>query len=366
MRRRRPDRGASDPLWQRPVICGARLAPCAVPSHLPAVTTDTSTRPPLLRLEQVRAVSLGALPSLLEELPRLRAALGGGARLFAKRDDAISFGFGGNKVRKLGIVAAQALAENADTLISVGGIQSNHARATAATAAKLGLRCRLIANGVRPERPTANALLDSLLGAEIEYVSGREERLPAMRRAADEVRAAGGRPFEVPLGASTPLGALAFVRAVGEVLEQGLRPDVIVHATSSGGTQAGLVAGCALHGLPARVIGVSADDAADEVAATVRSIIAGMAELLGDPLAELASTVPVEVDDTFVGDGYGVPSDASREAQRLAARTEALFVDHTYTAKALAALIAYVRTGRIAPNATVLFWHTGGQVGLFA
>jgi 1-aminocyclopropane-1-carboxylate deaminase/D-cysteine desulfhydrase-like pyridoxal-dependent ACC family enzyme len=187
-----------------------------------------------------------------------------------------------------------------------------------------------------------------------------------MRRAADRIRANGGRPFEVPLGASTPEGAIGFVRAVGELADQGVRPDVIVHATSSGGTQAGLVAGCALHGLPTRVVGVSADDPAADVERTVRSIIAGLAEPLGAPLAEIAERAPVEVDDTFVGGGYGVPTAASIEAQRLAARTEALFVDHTYTAKALAALIAYVRDGRVPAGATVVFWHTGGQVGLFA
>lgn len=312
------------------------------------------------------AVSLAVLPSPVEELDRLRTMLGGGPRLVAKRDDAIPFGFGGNKVRKLSIVAARALADGADTLITVGGVQSNHARATAATAAKLGLRCHLIANGAKPDRLTANALLDTLLGAEVEYVSSRAERAPAAERRADAIRATGGRPAVVPLGASTPDGAIGFVRAVGELLEQGVRPDVIVHATSSGGTQAGLVAGCALHGLATRVIGVSADDPASDVERTVRAIIAGMEPLLGPPLADIAREATVEVDDSFVGGGYGVPTPASTEAQQLAARTEALFVDHTYTAKALAALIAYVRDGRIPSNATAVFWHTGGQVGLFA
>jgi 1-aminocyclopropane-1-carboxylate deaminase/D-cysteine desulfhydrase-like pyridoxal-dependent ACC family enzyme len=180
------------------------------------------------------------------------------------------------------------------------------------------------------------------------------------------VRESGGKPAEIPLGASTPLGAMGFVRAVGEMLQQGVRPDVIVHATSSGGTQAGIVAGCALHALSTRVIGVSADDPAADVERTIRGIIAGMADTLGSEMADVAREVAVEVDDTFVGGGYGVPTPASIEAQSLAARTEAIFVDHTYTAKAMAALIAYVRDGRIPGGATVLFWHTGGQVGLFA
>ena len=150
------------------------------------------------------------------------------------------------------------------------------------------------------------------------------------------------------------------------MLEQIPAPDVIVHSTSSGGTQAGLVAGVALHGSKTRVIGVSADDSASAIAATVRAIVAGMGPLLGVDGDRWATACSIDVLDGFVGGGYGVPSEASREAQQLAARNEALFVDHTYTAKALAGLIALVRAGRFRELETVLFWHTGGQVGLFA
>jgi 1-aminocyclopropane-1-carboxylate deaminase/D-cysteine desulfhydrase-like pyridoxal-dependent ACC family enzyme len=299
-------------------------------------------------------------------MSRLRATLGGGPRLLVKRDDAISFGFGGNKVRKLELVVARALALGSDTLITTGGVQSNHARATAAAAARLGLRCVIVANGQPQERPTANALLDGLLGAELTYVATREERAARMQAIAADLAARGRRPYLIPLGASTPLGALGFVKAVGELVQQGVRPDVIVHATSSGGTQAGIVAGCVLHGLSARVLGVSADDPAEAVAATVRRILAGMQEHLPVDGEALAAARPIEVEDGLVGEGYGIPSDASREAQQLAARLEAVLVDHTYTAKALAGLIAGVRSGRFRRNGTVLFWHTGGQVGLFA
>ena len=332
-----------------------------------SLTTD-----PLTRLATLPSAPLVAAMSPVEEMHRLRAALGGVTRvprLFVKRDDAIPFGFGGNKVRKLQLVAAEARAAGADTLITVGGVQSNHMRATAATAAKLGMRCVLVANGEAPATPRANALLDGLLGAELHYVGSREERAPAMRAIADRLRSEGATPFEIPLGASTPLGAAAFAAAVGELTEQlpgDELPTVIVHASSSGGTQAGLTAGCVLRDLRTHVIGISVDDPAAAIAASVQRLVAGLGSLLGGDGVDLARRAHIEVDDSFVGAGYGAPSPASHEAQSLAARTEALFVDHTYTAKALAALVAYVRAGRFTPDDTVLFWHTGGQVGLFA
>jgi L-cysteate sulfo-lyase len=315
-------------------------------------------------MDAVPSMPLGHYPTPLEELPRLRAALGAGPRLLIKRDDAIAFGGGGNKVRKLQLVARRALAEGADTLLTVGGVQSNHARATAATAVKLGMRCRLVLNGRPPERPSGNALLDQLFGAEVEYVAGREDRDGAMRAAAEGLRALGRRPYEIPLGASVPLGALAYARAVGELLAQGPAPDAIVHSTSSGGTQAGLIAGCRLFGLSTRVLGVSADDPSDVIRGRVASILGGMAELLGVDGSEL--TAPIEVDDTFVGEGYGLATEASTQALTALARTEAILLDPTYTAKAMAGLIAWVRDGRFRADQSVLFWHTGGQIALFA
>jgi D-cysteine desulfhydrase len=305
-------------------------------------------------------------PTLVEPMPSLLLMLGGGPRLFIKRDDAIPFGFGGNKVRKLSLVAARALADGADTLITAGGVQSNHARATAAVAAKLGLRAVLVANGEAPEKLTANALLDDLLGAEVVYVPSREARMPMILTIAERLRNERRKPFAIPIGASTPLGALGFVLAMAELVDQMPAPDVIVHATSSGGTQAGLVAGCRLLGLRTRVLGISADDSTASLTAQIRAIISGIADLLDIDPDALSRGTPIEIDDRFVGDGYGVPTDESREAIELAARTEAIFLDPTYTAKAMAGLIAYVRQQKFKENQTVLFWHTGGQVGLFA
>ena len=321
---------------------------------------------PISKLASIPSVPLGQLPSPIEKMDRLRDALGGGPALLVKRDDAIPFAFGGNKVRKLPYVIAEALAQGADTLITCGGVQSNHARATTAAAVKYGLRPVLVANGAAPDKASGNALLDQLMGAEVHYVSSREARAPAMALLADGLRAAGRKPYIVPLGASTPLGALGYVRAVGELIEQGVRPDVIVHACSSGGTTAGLAAGCTLHGLNTRIIGVSADDPAAGVLRIVRETVAGVGTLLEEDGDDLSRRAPVEIDDTQVGEGYGIPTERSREAQRLAATKEAIFVDHTYTAKALGALIAWVREGRFDRSETVLFWHTGGQVGIFA
>lgn len=328
---------------------------------------DTSLEAARQRLIDLPFVPLGHYPTPVDDWWRLRNAIGAnhGPMLAAKRDDAIAFGFGGNKVRKLCLVAAAAKAADADTLITCGGVQSNHCRATAAAATRLGAKCIIVANGERSARLTANALLDDLLGAEVRYVATRADRASAMEKVSDEVRARGGKPFVVPLGASTPLGALGIARGVGELARQGVMPDVIVHASSSGGTQAGLLIGCALFGVDARIIGVSADDPSGAIREKVLPIIAGAEEMLGLSPGTLGAAARFELDDTFVGAGYGEPTDASREAQQLLARTEAVFVDHYYTAKALAALIAYVRDGRLARDRKILFWHTGGQVTIF-
>ena len=319
----------------------------------------------LSTLSSLPSIPFATGPSPVEPLDNLRNALDCDARLLVKRDDTIGFAFGGNKVRKMRLVAAQAKAAGADTLITTGGVQSNHARVTAAAAAKLGMKCVLVINGTRPSHPTANALLDQLLGAEVRYVRSREDRVVEMERAARDVRLRNHTPFVIPLGASTPLGAAAFVAAISELADQIDPPDVIVHASSSGGTQAGLVAGCALAGWHTNVVGISADEPADSLTSTVRELLAGLAKLLDCEPDRLASG-SVIVDDGFVGEGYGIPTVASREAVDLAATTEALFVDHTYTAKALAGLISRVRNRTFNKGSTVLFWHTGGQVGLFA
>jgi 1-aminocyclopropane-1-carboxylate deaminase/D-cysteine desulfhydrase-like pyridoxal-dependent ACC family enzyme len=316
-------------------------------------------------LRQMPFIGLGNYPTPIEEMARLRETVGCRPRLHVKRDDAISFAFGGNKVRKLEHVAAQARADGADTFVTVGGVQSNHARVTAAAATRLGMRCVIVANGEKPDRLTANALLNELLGAEVVYIASREEREAAMAAQMERLRREGRTPYEIELGASTPLGALGYVRAIEEMLEQAPPPDVIVHSTSSGGTQAGLVAGCALFGLKTRILGISADEPSARLQERVATIVRGIGDLLELDGASLAAENPIDVDDGFVGGGYGVPTVASEGAIELAARTEAIMLDPTYTAKAMAGMLAWLRSGRLDAAGTVLFWHTGGQVTLF-
>jgi 1-aminocyclopropane-1-carboxylate deaminase/D-cysteine desulfhydrase-like pyridoxal-dependent ACC family enzyme len=321
----------------------------------------------LSALLSVPSVRLAPFPTPVQELDRLRAALGSGCpRLLMKRDDLLAFGAGGNKVRKMQTVAAEAVAGHYDTLITCGGVQSNHARVTAAAGAALGLRVVLVANGEKPASVTGNARLNALFGAEVRYVATREERAPAMEDIAREVRESGGRPMVVPLGASTPLGALGFARAIEELAATPYRPMSIVHSTSSGGTQAGLIVGSALFGLTHEIIGVSADDPAAALSATISTLVDGAADRLGAKPATAGATAPVIVDDTFVGGGYGVPTPASTEALELTARTEGIVLDPVYTAKAMAGLIARARGGVWGPGDTVLFWHTGGTPGFFA
>lgn len=330
-----------------------------------ALLSDALADRALAALKRFPCQSLGHYPTPIEPLDRFAVAAGVSQRLLVKRDDAISFAAGGNKVRKLRYVLPPLMAGGADTLITCGGVQSNHARATAAAAAASGLACHLVVNGAEPATPTGNALLNRCYGASFEYVTSREERSPGMARAAERFRAKGRHPAVIPLGASTPHGALGYVAAVGEMLEQGVRPDVIVHACSSGGTSAGLLAGCAVHRLDTTVIGISADDPPDQVESQVRAILGGLGDLL-EIGGSLDASITVRIDDGFVGPGYGERTEASREAAELMARNEALLVDHTYTAKAVAGLLGYCRGGGIAPESTVLFWHTGGQIALFA
>ena len=323
------------------------------------------------RLEEIPRLDLSHAPTPIEELPRLRAALGGGPRILIKRDDYLGPGFGGNKVRKLEYLLAAAKRDGAEVVITCGGVKSNHARVTAALCARVGLECALVLNPAAVSyagSAPASLHVDRLYGAKVHLIGNRDEREPMMESLAARYRQEGRRVAVIPLGASVPEGALGLVRAAAEVEEQlaqrQVRVDRLFHCSSSGGTQAGLVIGREIFpGLADAVVGISPDGSAAEITATVAAIASGVARLLG--VENAAPGAKISVDDRYLGDGYGIPSPAGAEALALVARTEGVLLDPVYSAKAMAGLIDQIRRGQIGDDQTVLFWHTGGQLALF-
>lgn len=311
-------------------------------------------------------VSIAHLPTPLEMLPRLTAHLGG-PQLWVKRDDQTGLATGGNKTRKLEFLVAEALARGADTLITCGAAQSNHARQTAAAAARFGLHCTLVLRGHPPAQSQGNLLLDYLLGADI--VWAEDAPLPErMAEVAESLRAQGRHPSVVPYGGSNPVGVCGYVAATEELLAQAAREGVafdhIVLASSSGGTQAGLAVAARALGYGGRILGISVD----LPAGPLRRRIAELATLTADHLGLSLTFTPEDfaVEDGYLGGGYGVIGDLEREAIHLLARTEGLLLDPVYTGRAFGGLIDRIRRGEFSPRERVLFWHTGGVAGLFA
>jgi D-cysteine desulfhydrase family pyridoxal phosphate-dependent enzyme len=308
-------------------------------------------------------VSLAHLPTPIEPLERLGAELGG-PRLFVKRDDLTGLATGGNKARKLEFLLADALAHGADTVVTCGAAQSNQARQAAAAAARLGLRCVLVLLRPAGGGPAqGNWLLDELLGAEIRWTDDRAQLGIAAEAVAEELRRGGKNPYLVPYGASNGYGVLGYVAAMEEIAAVG-RFDHIVVASSSGGTQAGLVLGARLLGYSARVLGISIDAAAAELKTTVAGLANEGAAQLG--LKLVTSPAEIEVDAGYLGGGYGVVGGCEREAILLAARHEGLLLDPVYTGRAVGGLVDLIRRGVFAGNESVLFVHTGGTPALFA
>lgn len=327
------------------------------------------------RLAALPRRALAILPTPITAAPALGAAIGV-PELWLKRDELIGFGFGGNKVRGLELLVADALAQGCDTLVTGAGPQSNHVRATAAAAAQSALGCEAIFWGDPPAAAQGNLALTGLLGARCHF-TGEQDRSSVDRgieRAAAGVRAAGRRPYPIPRGGACALGVLAHVLAVREVLQQcaarGLQPALVLLAAGSGGTLAGWLLGRRLYSAGFRVEAVTVSRPASEVEARVRALVASAAELLGERTQALLASAPLRDDelvvhDGFIGEGYGIPTDGGLQAIRTAARAEGVFLDPTYTGKAMAGLAALARRGSL-PRGPVLFLHTGGEPALFA
>jgi D-cysteine desulfhydrase family pyridoxal phosphate-dependent enzyme len=303
------------------------------------------------------------LPTPVETLPRLCDALGG-PRLLIKRDDQTGLAFGGNKTRKLEFLVAEAREQGAKTLISGGALQSNHCRQTAAAAARFGFECILVLTGDKSQRASGNLLLDQLFGVEIVYVADRKDRDGILQETFDRATNEGKKPYLVPYGGSNATGALGYAFAMKELIDQNVSADWIVFASSSGGTQAGLLLGQRIFGFSGRVLGISVDESEEWLTGEVSKLASATSEKVGERIEFTPADVLVNAD--YCGAGYGVVTEREREALRLFASCEGLLLDPVYTGRAAAGMIDLIRTGFFKTNETVLFLHTGGQPALFA
>jgi D-cysteine desulfhydrase family pyridoxal phosphate-dependent enzyme len=322
-----------------------------------------------VRLAKLPKFPLAVLPTPLQRLRNLEAALGPGApRIWMKRDDLTGLAFGGNKARKLEYLVEDARRQGATVLVSEGAAQSNHARMTAAAARVAGMRCLLVLNAEHGANVVGNVLLDHLLAAEVRMTPSREERNALMATIGDDLRAAGETPYVIPTGGSVPLGAASYVAAVAETLEQlravGEAPVSLYFASGSLGTQAGLVVGARAHSAPFAVEGVAVLHPVAQLIERCAVLATKTAELAG--LDASFAPEDIRLDGGYIGEAYGVATPEGLEAIRLLAEMEAILLDPVYSGKAMAALLAAIRAGRYEADDSVLFLHTGGGPSLFA
>ena len=318
----------------------------------------------LARVAALRRKNLVSLPTPLERANGLSRTLG--IDLLIKRDELTGLGAGGNKLRKLEFIVGRALDEGYDTLLTTGGIQSNHARLTAAVAAREGLACELHLRGRSPDRLVGNLLLSSILGASLHYHEDVDyaevDRRMAARAAI--LKDQGRHALAVPLGGGTPEGTVGYLVAVAELMRQigdsGRRPDLFVAAGGTGSTSAGLSLGAQIFSPRTSVLAVSVSWKRDVLESEILRHRRSAARLLG-----VEDNAEIWVEDGFVGPGYSQPSEAGAKALLQLARADGILLDTTYTAKALSGLIGLVEAGRIAQGSSVVFWHTGGLPELF-
>jgi L-cysteate sulfo-lyase len=322
------------------------------------------------KIDRFPRVRLVNLPTPLQKMSRLTEALKG-PQLWVKRDDSTGLAFGGNKERKTEFALGDALSKKADVVITAGPVQSNHSRATAAAARKLGLRVILVLSGEEPQVYDGNLLLDWLLGAEIRFLGGKPVkagRVQVMDEIAEDLRKNGHVPYVIPTGASYPPGAVAYANAMLELLEQArlckFKIDYVVHASGSGGTQAGLVLANKAVGSKAKIIAVSAEPRAhEELVKKTIEIANETAKLLGVDVT--VNSDDVILNEDYAGEAYEVPTQAALNAIKLVAQTEGIMLDPVYTGRAMAGIIDMISQGRFGKDENVVFIHTGGTPALF-
>jgi len=322
-----------------------------------------------MKLDNLPRFHLAEFPTPIQYLETLTKKYNG-PDIYIKRDDVTSLGMGGNKTRKLEFLIGDALTQQKDTLVTAGGIQSNHCRLTAAAAKKAGLECHLVLNGSPPKIANGNLLLDKIFGANVHYCD-RKDRDKRLFQVADELEKEGKRPYVIPVGGSNSIGAVGYVNAMLELATQlkdrKIKFDAIVFATSSGGTQAGMTLGAKITGFKGDVLGISIDqnktgsDPFPPVLAQITNTTAQRIE------SDIQMTEPdFSLNCDYLGAGYAMPGDLEFNAIRDLSLLEGILLGPVYTARAMGGLLDLIQKGYFTKGQTVLFWHTGGTPELFA
>jgi len=322
-----------------------------------------------MNLEALPRFHLAEFPTPIHYLESFSHACNG-PEIFMKRDDITSLGMGGNKTRKLEFLIGEALKQSKDTLVTAGGLQSNHCRLTAAAARKADLSCHLVLNGKKLKSPNGNLLLDKIFGAKLHYCD-RNDRNRKLNQVAEDLEADGKKPYVIPVGGSNSIGSVGYVSAMLELATQlkdmHIKLDAIVFATSSGGTQAGLTLGAKIINFKGQVLGISIDQTktGDEPFPPVLTEIANTtSQRIGFPTQLVEKDFSLNCD--YLGAGYAMPGDIEFNAIRDLAQYEGILLGPVYTARAMGGLIHLIQKGYFRKDQTVLFWHTGGTPELFA
>lgn len=322
-----------------------------------------------MTIENLPRFQLAEFPTPIHHLKAF-SKLKDGPDVFMKRDDLTSLGMGGNKTRKLEFLIGEALNQGCDTLVTAGGIQSNHCRLTAAAARRADLECHLVLNGTPPEMINGNLLLDHILGANIHYCT-RPERDETLYKVAKDLSKKGQKPYVIPVGGSNSTGAVGYVNAMLELEAQmnqmKITPDAVVFATSSGGTQAGLTLGAKMTGFKGQILGISID----QTKTGNQPFPPILTKIANETSLRIGAGIQIDEADfslncDYLGAGYALPGELEFNAIRDLALTEGILLGPVYTARAMGGLINLIQKGVFTKKQTILFWHTGGTPELFA